>query len=169
MGLASRALHGRLQPRPLLVPAGVFGLQFLIDGLAFGLDRGGPAGVPALARVGRSQSLVDGLSPALALPLRGSLRLGAVPLASRFSSRSYAAAAFRSAAESTARPTLFAGVRAGALRVPPDRLSPRPSSVGRPGCSLNGAFDPTGLFRTTPGLTKVAAITSGSSLCFAAP
>lgn len=80
MGLASRALHGRLQPRPLLVPAGVSGLQFLIDGLAFGLDRGGPVGVLALARVGRSQSLVDGLSPALAL--RGSLRLGAVPLAS---------------------------------------------------------------------------------------
>lgn len=82
MGLASRALHGRLQPRPLLVPAGVFGLQFLIDGLAFGLDRGGPVGVLALARVGRSLSLVDGLSPALALPLRGSLRLGAVPVAS---------------------------------------------------------------------------------------
>lgn len=87
MGLASRALHGRLQPRPLLVPAGVFGLQFLIDGLAFGLDRGGPVGVLALARVGRSQSLVDGLSPALALPLRGSLRLGA-SRSRRFLSRS---------------------------------------------------------------------------------
>lgn len=67
MGLASRAFQGRLQPRPLLVPAGVLGLQFLIDGLGFGLDRGSPLGVLALARVERSQSLVDSLSPALAL------------------------------------------------------------------------------------------------------
>lgn len=133
--LALRALQGRLQPRPLLVPAGVLGLQPLIDGLAFGRDRG------------RSLRLIDGLSLALALLLRGSLRLGAVPLASLL--------------------IAFVGGRGLPLRCGNRRAGQRSSwafepvlcglfrtlaaatEFGEPGCSLNGPFDPTGLFRTT--------------------
>ena len=48
-------------------------------------------------------------------------------------------------------------------------LSPSPRLVGSSACSPKDPSEPTGRLRTTPGFVMVAAMTSGSSLSFAAP
>ena len=59
---------------------------------------------------------------------------------------------------------------AGGLRAALDgRAMASPRFVGSSACSLKAPFEPTGRLSTTPGFAMVAATTSGSSLCLAAP
>jgi hypothetical protein len=154
-------------PRPFLVPAGVLGFRLLLEGLAFGLDGGCPLGVLALGRLKRNLRLVDDLLLALALPPRGRLFLDAFPLATLlFAFVGECCLPLRRGIDRPAGP--LRGLSCRCFTAVPDGLPPRPSSVGKSGCSLNRPLDPTALFRTTPGLAMVAAITSGPSLCFAA-
>jgi hypothetical protein len=112
--------------------------------------------------------LVDGLLPLLALLTLSGLFL-----------RAFALAAFLLLLESErglpvgrlVRSPLKLLLRLRLTDLPPAffEMSPPMRSVGSSACSLKGPLEPTGRFRTTPGAAMVAAMTSGSSLCFAAP
>ena len=162
--LIPRPAQRRLQPPLFLIPVGVFGLQLRLDRLDFGAHRGRAFRVLLLRLVQRPLCLVVRLLPACAL-----LCLAASSLASsrsrRRRSRSYACAAFRSAALSGwAEDFLaFAGLRAAFF--PPSW----PRFFGSSACSPKGPSDPTGRLRTTPGFAMVAAMTSRSWLSFATP
>ena len=68
-----RAPQRGFQSLLLLVPAGIFGLRFLLESLHLGLDGRGPLRVLLLGLVQRSLRLVDGLLPAFTLLLPGGL------------------------------------------------------------------------------------------------
>jgi hypothetical protein len=80
-----------------------------------------------------------------------------------------ASAAFRCAALSTGREEGFFAVWPSDLRTDFAGLSLSPRLVGSLACSPKDPSDPTGRLRTTPGFAMAAAMTSGSSLSFAAP
>ena len=79
--LTPRAPQRRFQSLLLLIPAGFFGLQSLLESLDLGLDGGGPLRVLLLGFVQRSLRLVDRLLPAFTLLLPGGLILRPFKLA----------------------------------------------------------------------------------------
>ena len=83
----------------------------------------------------------------------------------RFCSFSNASAAARSALSSSLRDVDCFVIRRGFA----DLSLPTGRSFGSLGCSLNEALEPTGLLRTTPGLTMVAATIAGSWVYLANP
>lgn len=166
--LTPRALQRSFQSLLLLIPAGVLGLRSLRESINLGLDGGGPLRVLLLRLVQRSLRLVDRLltplkrflpgghflrpflRTALLLPFVGERRLPLLTL-------------------STGREAGFLATGRFDLRSAFDDFLPPPRSVGSSECSLKDPSDPTGRLRTTPGFFMAAAMTSGSSLSFAAP
>ena len=156
-------------PHPILLlfPAGIFGLRSLLDSVRLGLDGSGSVRMLPFGLVQRRLRLVDGLLPVFALFLPGGLFPR--PLA-------IAALLLPFVGDSGLLLRRLVGRPGGCLlRFAAGRLAldgramARPRFVGSSACSLKGPFEPTGRLSTTPGFAEVAATTSGSSLCLAAP
>lgn len=79
--ITPRAPQRGFQSLLLLIPAGFFGLRFLLKSLDLGLDSGGPLRVLLLGLVQRSLRLVDRLLTASTLLLPGGLFLRPFKLA----------------------------------------------------------------------------------------
>ena len=166
--LTPRAPQRGFQSLLLLIPAGVFGLRSLLESLHLGLDGRGPLRVLPLGLVQRRLRLVDGLLPAFTLLLPGGLfprPFTLAPLLLPFEGESGLSLRRLVDGAGGRLLRLWAFRLAGGFR----RSSPPPRSVGSSACSPKDPSDPTGRLRTTPGFAMVAAMTSGSSLSFAAP
>lgn len=144
---------------------GLFGLRHFLENFDLGLDVGSVLFVLPTSSVQGALCLVDGVLPPLAflLPFLRAFALAALLLLLE-SERGLSVG------------RVVGGLLRMLLRLAAQRLagsgllrSALARSVGSSACSLKGPLEPTGRFSTTPGAVMVAAMTSGSSLCFAAP
>jgi hypothetical protein len=151
----------------LVIPAGLFGLRSFLKSLNLGLDGGSSLRVFLLGLVQRSLRLVDRLLTAFTLLLPSGLFLRPFKFAARLLPLiGESGLSLRSLIDGREEGFFVFGpfdLRAAFVDPPPPRL------VGSSACSLKGRSVPTGRLRTTPGFARVAAITSGSWLSFAAP
>jgi hypothetical protein len=169
--LTPRAPQRSFQSLLLLIPAGFFGLRSLLGRLHFGLDGGGLLRVLLLGLVQRSLRLVDRLLTAFTVLLPGGLFLRPFKLAALlFPFVVESGLSLRSLVDGAGGRLLrLTALRPCGLRAAFVGLLPSPRLVGNSACSPNDPSDPTGRLRTTPGFFMAAAMTSGSSLSFAAP
>jgi hypothetical protein len=144
-------------------------LRSLFDSLRLGLDGSGPLRMLPFSLVQRRLRLCDGLLPAVALFLSGGVFPRLLAIAALL--LPFVGASRLPLRRLVGRPeAVFFGVRPAGLRGALDgRAIASPRFVGSSACSLKGLFEPTGRLSMMPGFAMVAATTSGSSLCLAAP
>jgi hypothetical protein len=157
----------RLRGVPFLVPPLIFSLRFFLESLHLDLDSRDFLRVLPLGPFQRCLRLVNAPLASFTLPLTSSLLDRPLPLAPflLFFESESGVSLSRLVAREGRRLLRFLPFRpAGCFR-----RSFIAAQIGSSACSLNDPSDSTGRLRTTPGFSMAAAMTSGSSLSFAAP
>jgi hypothetical protein len=147
---------------------GFFGLRSLLERVDLTLNVCGILFVRPTSCIQGVLRFVDGTLPSLALLAPSSLFLRAFTIATllRLLESECGLPVGRVVGGSL---RMFCGLRLGDLRPALFELASPARSVGSSAFSLKVPLEPMGRFKTMPGTAIVAAMTSGSSLCFAAP
>jgi hypothetical protein len=166
--LVPRAPQRGFQSLFFVIPTGFLGLRFFLEGFHLRLDGRGPLRMVPLGLIQRRLGLVEGLLPAFTVLLIGGLFPRLLTLAALL-------LPFEGETSLPLR-RLLDRPEGRLLRLTDFRLAGgfcRSFAVaqigGQVGMLAKDPSDPTERLRTTPGFAMVAAMTSESSLSFAAP